>query len=163
MRRMVLCGTCGWILLWWRQKTRLRPRWNRGRKMSMSDEQKAKISAALKGRKVSPETLARICAANSNPSPERRAKISRTLWRGGKKVVSARHHAKRRTLGFVQLNKSFVGCEGHHVDNEQVINMPKPIHRSIVHNIWTGKNMAKINAVAYNFLFKQEVETAMME
>src|SRR5664280_1873675 len=101
----------------------------------MTDEQKAKISASLKGHvilpeqrvklsvallghKVSPETFARICAANSNPSPERRAKISRTLWKGGERVVSARHHAVRRILGFVPLNEPFDGGEGHHIDKE---------------------------------------------
>jgi len=65
--------------------------------------------------------------------------------------------AKRRFLGFLPLNVPFVGCEGHHVDNEQVIYMPKSLHRSIFHRQSDGLGMAKINAVAYNYLFMQEV------
>jgi hypothetical protein len=77
--------------------------------------------------------------------------------------MALRHAHKRRNLGFVLLNVPFVGCEGHHVDNEQVINMPKELHRSIYHRQDTGQGMAKINAIAYNFLFRQEVETAMID
>jgi len=94
-------------------------------------------------------------------SPETRAKTSASNWKGGKRVSAAKRNAKRRTLGFVLLNPPFPGCEGHHVDNEQVINMPHKLHRSIYHNQQTGQGMAKINAVAYNYLFKQEVEAAM--
>lgn len=75
-----------------------------------------------------------------------------------------KHWAKRyRELGYVFLNQPFPGCEGHHVDNEQIINMPKVLHRSIYHRQDTGQGMAAINAVAYNFLFKQEIEAAMLE
>jgi hypothetical protein len=48
------------------------------------------------------------------------------------------------------------------VDNEQVINMPKPLHRSVYHNQRTGKGMAQMNAIAYNFLFKQEAIADMV-
>lgn len=118
----------------------------------ISPEQRVKLSVALLGHKVSPETLVRICAANSNPSPERRAKISRTLWKGGKKVVSARHHAVRRILGFVPLNEPFDGCEGHHIDKEHIVYIPKELHRSISHNVFTGWNMAEINALVLSWI-----------
>lgn len=72
-----------------------------------------------------------------------------------------RHHNKRRRLGSTLLNKPFVGCEGHHIDEEQVINMPKKLHRSVYHCLSNGQGMAQINAIAYNFLFKQEAETAL--
>ena len=72
-----------------------------------------------------------------------------------------KHSAKHRLLGYVPLNAPFVGCEGHHVDNEQVINMPKALHRSVYHRQSDGRGMAQINAIAYNFLFKQEVEAAL--
>ena len=144
-----------------------------------SEETKAKISAAEKGKILSPETRAKMSASHmgntsrlgSHPSEETKAKMSLSVgrgilnarWNGGKKVSRGRCTAKRRTLGFVLLNQPFTGCEGHHVDGERVINMPKLLHRGIAHNIWTGRNMEKINAVAYNFLFKQEVGTAMLE
>jgi len=74
-----------------------------------------------------------------------------------------RKHAKRRVLGFVPLNEPFVGCEGHHVDDERVIHIPRQMHqgKGHGHNHWTGKGVAQMNAVAFNFLFKQEVEAAM--
>lgn len=69
--------------------------------------------------------------------------------------------AKRRTLGFIPLNQPFDGCNGHHIDRERVVYIPEVLHMSIRHNVWNGHNMAKINAVAFNFLFKQEVEAAL--
>jgi hypothetical protein len=151
-----------------------------------SPEHRAKISAAGKGRIVSLETRAKLSAALANPSPETREKMSASKmghaywgrehltaemrakrlgplnwhWMGGQTMTNRRQDAKRRTLGFVELNAPFDGCESHHVDNEQVINIPKALHRSVWHNQHTGQGMAKINALAYNFLFKQEVEAA---
>jgi hypothetical protein len=87
--------------------------------------------------------------------------MSAAGWEGGPQVSMLKKNAKRRAMGFVPLNKPFSGCEGHHVDKEQVIYMPRETHRSIYHRQTDGLGMAKINAVAYNFLFKQEVETAM--
>ncbi|MFA5379109.1 MAG: hypothetical protein WC455_25360 [Dehalococcoidia bacterium] len=70
---------------------------------------------------------------------------------------SRKHLAKRRRLGFVPMNQPIVGAEAHHIDKERVIYIPKDLHRSIPHDVWTGKNMDKINAEAFNYLFKQEV------
>lgn len=153
-----------------------------------TEEIRAKISAAGKGRILSPETRVKMSVANKGKqiSLEQRAKISATLmghpmsletrakmsaaekgrtlpkrWRGGHKVSIHRANAKRRALGFVPLNKPFVACEGHHVDNEQVIYMPKELHRSIYHRQTDGRGMGQMNAIAYNFLFKQEVEVAI--
>lgn len=54
------------------------------------------------------------------------------------------------------LNDFFEGSEGHHVTPEEIINIPKELHRSIPHNIFSGKNMDKINAKAFTFLFSRE-------
>lgn len=72
-------------------------------------------------------------------------------------VKSKKHLAKRRSLGFVPMNKPIAGCEAHHIDKERIIYIPAVLHKSISHDVWTGKNMGKINAEAFNFLFKQEV------
>lgn len=94
-----------------------------------------------------------------------KVKKQQALYRQDHPEVSALQKAKRRTLGFIPMNASFAGCARHHVDKEQVIHMPGVLHRSIQHNLigqkHTGRNMAKVTAVAYNFLFKQEVEAAM--
>ena len=60
---------------------------------------------------------------------------------------------RHRNLGFSPLNEYFEGSEAHHINFNDVIYIPKELHWSIRHNAWTGKNMALINSVAYQFLF----------
>lgn len=140
-----------------------------------SDETRARMSAAQVVCFTNPERRAMVSVAmkgntytlghhwhHSEASRVRESAAHMGLnWKGGPMAFRRRSKAKRRLLGFVPLNECFVGCEGHHVDNEQVINMPKALHRSIYHNQHTGQGMAQINAIAYNFLFKQEVEEAL--
>ena len=118
---------------------------------SPSDEQKKKQSIMMMGNKYS---------LGFHPSEETKAKQSKAGWEGGPLMTWRRHDAKRRTLGYVYLNAPFVGCEGHHVDNEQVIHMPKVLHNGVgcFHRQSDGRGMANMNAIAYNYLFKQEVE-----
>jgi len=70
------------------------------------------------------------------------------------KEIARKHQAKRRILGFVPLNKPFDGCEGHHVDKERVIYIPKELHQGVRHNVFTGKNMDAINARAFSYLLE---------
>jgi len=140
-----------------------------------TSEARVKVSAGMMGntnclgRHCSIETRARtskVMMSNVNrlgykEPPEIREKLSVAHWKGGSKVSHAKHQAKRRGLGYVYLNAPFVGCVGHHVDAEQVINMPAALHRSIWHRQSDGRGMAQINAIAYNFLFKQEVAAAL--
>lgn len=130
----------------------------------VSPETKAKISATSMGHEISVEARTKISAARTGHevSPDTRAKIVVGLWKGGRKVADKRQRAQRRSLGYVYLNAPFVGCEGHHVDNELVINMPAALHRSVWHRQRDGRGMAQINALAYNYLFKQEVEAAIV-
>jgi hypothetical protein len=121
--------------------------WSKGR--HLTDEHKMKLSTANKGKSGHPQSLktqAKISATlMGHPvSLEMRAK----LWKGGGIVAQRKIKAKRRTLGFVPINDSFLGCEGHHLDNERVVYIPKTLHHSIYHNVWTGRNMDKINALA---------------
>jgi hypothetical protein len=114
------------------------------------------MSVAGMKRTASPETRVKMSVAKMGKTG---ALANR--WRGGTQMFVAREHARRRTYGFVALNEPFDGSEGHRVDNEQVIYMPKVLHRSIFHRQTDGLGMAQINAIAYNFLFKQEVKAAM--
>ena len=148
----------------------------RGRKSAtlmghtVSTETRAKISLGNMGNTKwlgshhSAETIAKITAWNRGKivSPETRAKMSLAQWKGGQVVASGRRRAKRRGLGFNPLNSWFVGSNRHHINLNDVIYIPESMHDSVRHNVWTGKNMTKINAIAYNFLFKQAVEAAMM-
>lgn len=67
-----------------------------------------------------------------------------------------RHRAKRRTLGFFPLNSPFPRSEGHHLDMYRVLYIPQELHRSVRHNVWTGKNMEKINALAFAWVKEAE-------
>lgn len=138
-----------------------------------TEETKRRLSVAHMGYITSSETRAKKSAANMGHvvSPETRAKMSAarkgrhwkgTYWRGGPVVWRRKGNAKRRVLGFIPLNTWFAGCEGHHVDNKRVIFIPKELHRSIYHRQPDGRGMVQMNAVAYNFLFKQQVELAIV-
>lgn len=60
-----------------------------------------------------------------------------------------KHKTKReRGLGFIPLNECKVdGWEGHHIDKEFVIYVPKELHQSVRHNVFSGKNMDEINFI----------------
>jgi hypothetical protein len=107
-----------------------------------------------------PETCRAFRRKWCHNNPDKNSAESRK-WRlnnpESEKEIRKRGKAKRRTLDFVPLNRPFNGCEAHHIDKERIIYIPKALHRSIAHNVWTNKNMGKINAEAFNFLFKQEV------
>ena len=66
--------------------------------------------------------------------------------------LNARQKYKRRSLGFYPLNEYFDGAEAHHISKNFVIYIPKEIHRSIWHNLWTGKNMSAMNKLAIEFI-----------
>lgn len=68
------------------------------------------------------------------------------------KASDLKSKSRRRTLGFVPLNSWFVGCEGHHINKNDIIYLPRKMHRSVWHNQRTGQGMAEMNALAGNFL-----------
>lgn len=142
-----------------------------------SDETRAHMSAAQTSCFSNPErraTQSKAMQGNTHVlghhwhhSEASRAKESAAHmglnWKGGPLAFRRRSKAKRRVLGFVPLNQPFDGCNGHHIDRERVVYIPEVLHMSIRHNVWNGRNMGKINAVAFNFLFKQEVEAALVK
>ena len=68
------------------------------------------------------------------------------------KEAGRRRYAKRKHFGFIPLNKPFEGCEGHHIDFQQIIYIPKTFHRSIWHSLNLNINMEKINKLAFDYL-----------
>ena len=68
-----------------------------------------------------------------------------------------KHQSMRRQLGFVSLNSRFEGSEAHHLDEEKVLYIPKKLHRSLYHDVFTGKNMSEINNKALEW-FKNQSE-----
>lgn len=131
------------------------------------------LSAVRNWRKANPEKaralVGRYYAAHPEKSKERTYK-----WRKNKpadalaavrkyakahpeaiRAIQRKRKAKRRVLGFVAMNEPFEACEGHHLDKDHVVFIPKTLHRSICHNVWTGKNMDRINVLAYEWLAKE--------
>ena len=69
-------------------------------------------------------------------------------WKESKK----KQNALRKQFGFIPLNQFFEGSEGHHVDTERVIYIPKKLHRSIWHSQNSGVGMSEINELAFGYL-----------
>jgi hypothetical protein len=68
--------------------------------------------------------------------------------------IGNRQQAKRkRNLGYIPINKWFVGNVGHHLTKEYVIYIPKELHISIPHNVQTGYNMNLINYEALKWYY----------
>jgi len=61
--------------------------------------------------------------------------------------------AKRKGFGYIELNERFEGSEGHHLDKEHVLYIPKELHHTIWHSVITGKNMDEINDKAMEWAF----------
>lgn len=70
----------------------------------------------------------------------------------GKEMVR-KNRAKRRGFGFIKLNEPFPGCEGHHLDKEFVVHIPKEMHKSIFHSVLQDINMEEINALALDYVY----------
>ncbi len=63
-----------------------------------------------------------------------------------------RQNSKRRKLKSTFMNEPFEGSEGHHLDNDFILHIPKELHRSIPHNLTTGYNMELINTKAFEYI-----------
>ena len=61
-------------------------------------------------------------------------------------------------MEFIELNQRFESSHAHHIDKEHIIYIPKELHMSINHNIWTGKGMEEINRKAFAFMILQLFE-----
>jgi len=104
----------------------------------------------------SEKVKATASAWNKDHLPRRKeiARQSRKCHPETTVVISRRSKAKRRLLGFNPLNSPFLGCEGHHINKDDVIYMPIALHHSIWHNQYTGRGMAEMNALAGQYLME---------
>ena len=73
--------------------------------------------------------------------------LARVVWikenRGKWLQYRKNHNYKRRGLGFSQLNTSFDGSVGHHINQVVVIFIPQELHISVNHNVFTVKIWTK--------------------
>jgi len=74
----------------------------------------------------------------------------------GKRVI-AKSQAKRRCLDFIELNNQFKGSHAHHINKTEIIYIPREMHNSIYHNVWTGQGMYEINVMAFDFMLNQQL------
>lgn len=89
-------------------------------------------------------------------NPQHCLKYQRQYYKTHPKIVreiGRRHENKRkRNLGFNILNEFFKDSEAHHINNNDVIYIPKEIHQNIRHCLETGRNMLEINKIAMNYI-----------
>ena len=71
----------------------------------------------------------------------------------GKKYHAGVHAKRHRQLGYEPLNEYVSGYEGHHINNKQVVYIPKQLHRKYPHNHKNPKTMIEINRIAMQYLF----------
>ena len=68
------------------------------------------------------------------------------------KICVQKENDKKRGLRYIPLNSYQKGDEFHHMDISYGIYVPAEVHRSISHCLETGRNMAVMNALAFNYL-----------
>lgn len=70
-----------------------------------------------------------------------------------------RNRSKHRGLEFFPLNeKTKKANEQHHINNKLVVFIPSKLHKRISHSVKTGKNMNKMNKLAFTWLEEQGIE-----
>jgi hypothetical protein len=136
---------------------------------SRSEEQRARQSAAEKGRRPSdaclvaghtPEAQAKRTAKGKGrvKSAETLLKITgenNPLWKGGRKAAHVRDKAKRRGLpsDLIFLNLPFDGCDGHHMqDGVHGAYVPGWMHDGVDHDFRSGRGMAEMDALALAYV-----------
>jgi len=68
------------------------------------------------------------------------------------KIATSRHHDYRRYMGSNMINAWFRGCNRHHVTKNDIICVPKELHKSIHHDHKKPETMNKINILAWDYL-----------
>lgn len=92
----------------------------------LTTKHKAKISIALKGRKLSEEHKVAI---RKNHTQEKGK--NNPNYKGGILLAWKRANAKRKKLGYILLMPLKEGEDSHHITDEYVIGIPADVHNSI--------------------------------
>jgi hypothetical protein len=69
-------------------------------------------------------------------------------------LIASKKARRERELGFVilwQPIEEIDNLDYHHIDKIHVIAIPHELHKSIAHNVKTGKNMDRINQLAFDW------------
>ena len=103
-------------------------------------------------RKNNPQRIKDIDAKSYQKNAEKKKDNARNWSKNNPdkmRVIARKKAAKHRALGFAPMNEPFDGCEAHHFNQNGIIHIPQELHRSVSHNVRTGKNMERINALAF--------------
>ena len=77
--------------------------------------------------------------------------INREEWTGFKHLEN-----DWRDYSMVEyLNEPFEGCHRHHLSEELVAHIPGELHKSIWHNMKTGKGMGEMNILSLQFIHNE--------
>ena len=68
------------------------------------------------------------------------------------RMGNKKQKAKRKNLGFNPINNYFKNSNAHHINENDVIYIPEDLHKSIWHNVFTGKGIVEINSLAFTWL-----------
>jgi hypothetical protein len=134
-------------------------KWCKGNPEYHAKWAKANPEKAAKWAKANPEKCRATWATCRSANPEKYKAMFAKWCKANpekRRLQHAKAKAKHRTLGCTALNQPFVGSQGHHVDQDRILYIPTDLHRSVSHNIWTGRNMDKINALAYQWAQLQQ-------
>ena len=90
-----------------------------------------------------------------NQSDKGKARLRRYRQTDKSKETAKRHNSKHRGLSSISLNEPFENCHAHHIDEEHIIHIPAELHRSVTHNVFTGKGMEEINSIAFQYITEE--------
>lgn len=118
----------------------------------------------LKSQRAHPNTHERSVSNYRSSHREELNKKSKTYLKTlPGKLTTKKAKARRKNLGFIPLNECFPESEGHHVNTQQVIFIPRKLHTDIRHSILQNRNMEKINKLSYIFLLLQLLQSQIKQ
>ena len=68
------------------------------------------------------------------------------------RAMAIRKIARHKKMGFEMINNWFDGCDGHHINREEVLHIPAELHKSIPHRQSNPESMQLINDASYEWL-----------
>lgn len=85
---------------------------------------------------------------------QRKAYMTKWMRSDNGKIWMATHQAvHNKEMGYECLNIPFKCSEGHHINKDQVVFIPKELHRKYPHNHNKPETMIEVNRIAMTYLF----------
>lgn len=91
------------------------------------------------------EQILIACKNKREANKEEFLEREREYYKKHREYYIEKANKRNRELEVEKINSFFVGAEAHHMDKELVVYIPRKLHRSIYHNVFSGKGMDEIN------------------